>query len=138
MVSDDEAEPEYEPQVPRVIITTGRPCDAPKLLQSVYEVLNRTYVMINIDQDVNGQCLYYFLSDQLYGNNHHADEIRQLLCQVHQTKQLFSERFSLGLFLVVFHHSNTCEGSSNMFPSTLEYYTGTKTMQADSSKTNHN
>ncbi|KAG0157393.1 hypothetical protein PDIDSM_4578 [Penicillium digitatum] len=27
----------------------------------------------------DGNCLYYSLSDQLYGNTHHADEIRQLL-----------------------------------------------------------
>jgi hypothetical protein len=32
-----------------------------------------------LTRPIPGNCLYYSLSDQLYGNTHHADKIRQLL-----------------------------------------------------------
>ena len=45
-------------------------CGLQKLYHLVLPILTRP---------IAGNCLYYSLSDQLYGDTHHADEIRQLL-----------------------------------------------------------
>jgi hypothetical protein len=47
-------------------------------LQSALCKLPNEYLPF-LTRQIIGNCLYYSLSDQLYGNTHHADEIRQRL-----------------------------------------------------------
>lgn len=51
------------------------------MISKLYSALWELHHVVSyiLTRPISGNCLYYSLSDQLYGNTHHADEIRQSL-----------------------------------------------------------